>query len=243
MDRRGAFPARAQFLHAAAGSRSHAACDLCRLAAPWHVGRPRCWVAVRAARRPCRARAQHRLCALRSIALCRGGVCRHQGGRSRHRHRGPAQSCKARASWAGSLAHRRCCLRRHLLLRCAISSGDRRRRSVGLCACRHESRRTARASKQNLSRAHRPNVAHGKPVARHLDRAACHHGPPVWPRPCLHRHRHLLLEARHRDLRRRLFGARLHGAAGGRNVWLAERRRDARRSRPRRNHARARSSS
>ena len=56
-------------------------------------------------------------------------------------------------------------------------SGDRRRRSVGLCACRHESRRTARASKQNPSRAPRPNVAHGKPVARHLDRAACHHGP------------------------------------------------------------------
>ena len=32
------------------------------------------------------------------VALCRGGVCRHQGGRSRHRHRGPAQSCEARAS-------------------------------------------------------------------------------------------------------------------------------------------------
>ena len=52
-------------------------------------------------------------------------------------------------------------------------SGDRRRRFVGLCACRHERRRIVRASKQSPSRARRPNAAHGKPVARHLDRAAC----------------------------------------------------------------------
>ena len=147
MDRRGAFPARAQFLHAVAGSRSHAARDLCRLAATWHLGRPRCWVAVRPSRRPCRALAQHRLCAVRSRASCRGGVCRHQGSRSRHRHRGPAQSCKARAPRAGSLAHRRCGLRRHLLLRCAVSLGDRRRSSAGLCACRHESRSRCRSLK------------------------------------------------------------------------------------------------
>ena len=44
------------------------------------------------------------------------------------------------------LAHRRRGLRRHLLLRCAVSLGDRRRRFVGLCACRDERRRIVRAS-------------------------------------------------------------------------------------------------
>ena len=52
-----------------------------------------------------------------------------------------------------------------------------------------------------------------------------------------HRHRAVLLEARRGDLRRRLCGARLYGAAGGRDLWLAERGRDAGRARARRDDA------
>ncbi len=55
--------------------------------------------------------------------------------------------------------------------------------------------------------------------------------------PCHDRHRPVLLEACRGDLRRRLFGAGLHGAAGGRDLWLAERGRDARRARSRRDDA------
>ena len=47
----------------------------------------------------------------------------------------------------------------------------------------------------------------------------------------------VLLEDGRRHLRRRLCGARLHGAAGGRDLWLAEARRDARRARHGRDHA------
>src|SRR5262245_59033912 len=59
----------------------------------------------------------------------------------------------------------------------------------------------------------------------------------VWARSRLHRHSHLLFQARRGHLRRRLFRPRLHGATGGRDLWLAEHRRDARWLGSRRNDA------
>src|SRR5262245_14801614 len=59
----------------------------------------------------------------------------------------------------------------------------------------------------------------------------------VWTRSRLHRHSHLLFQARGGHLRRRLFRPRLHGATGGRDLWLAEHRRDARWLGSRRNDA------
>ena len=50
-------------------------------------------------------------------------------------------------------------------------------------------------------------------------------------------HRHVLLQARGGELRRRLRAARLHGAAGGRDASLDDRARNGRRARPRRDHA------
>ena len=88
-------PARAQFLHAAARPRGHAACHLCRLAAAWHSR----WACrrppLRAAGRFRRPRAQHRLRLFRPSAARRGGLCRRQGRGARHRHRGPAQGRRA----------------------------------------------------------------------------------------------------------------------------------------------------
>ena len=155
MDRRGAFPARAQFLHAAARSRGHAARDLCRLAAARHVGRPRCWVAVRAARRPCRARAQHRLRALRQVPLVEAAFVGIKAAvlviviealleLQSARFVGRLDWLIAGAAFVAIF-----------FFDVPFPLVDRRRRSVGLCACRHESRRTARASEQSPSRAPR----------------------------------------------------------------------------------------
>ena len=198
-----------------------------------HVGRTRRRVALRAPRRSCRARALHRLCALRPGACCRRGVCRHQGGRARHRHRGLAQGCKPR--FVGPrLAHRSCGLHRHLLLRRALPSGDCRRRSVGYSWSRTPRRHHRQNEPVPLSEG-----AHGRPVARDLDRAVSALAP-------LFGRDHVITDIA-------IFFSKLAVVTFGgaysvlaymaqqavEDLWLGQRRRDARWPGSRRNDARA----
>ena len=238
-----ALPVGAELLHAAAGPRGDAARDLFRLAAARRQGRPR----GRAAVRRCRARCSCWRCRSstaptarrRSVAALFTGVkaavlaivleALLRVGRPRAQ--GPAR-----------LARRCRRLRRHLLLQRAVSRWSSspprspaisaRRRSAGRCRCRPPRpcrwRRRCARLRVWLAVWIVPLLA----VA-----AALRHRPRAGAA------RLVLLQARRRHLRRRLRRARLHGAGGGRALRLADARRDARRPRPRRDDATARSSS
>ena len=65
------------------------------------------------------------------------------------------------------------------------------------------------------------NLAHGRAVACDLDRPAASPCPDPRPQSHYDRYLNLLLQTRHGDFRRRLLGAGLYGAAGGRDLSLA----------------------
>ena len=90
-----------------------------------------------------RARAQHRLCAFRSGAARPGGVRRHQGRRARHRHRGFAQSGKARASRAAHGSSPARPLSPSSSSMCRFPWRLLELPWRGLCPCRHESHSAA----------------------------------------------------------------------------------------------------
>src|SRR3979411_550413 len=75
---------------------------------------------------------------------------------------------------------------------------------------------------------HRTRVAGVGGLARTVARAGDRDPRDPRPRPHLQRYRPVLLEDGGRHLRRRLCGARLHGAAGSRALWLAAAGREAR---------------
>ena len=83
-------------------------------------------------------------------------------------------------------------------------------------------------TRRRASRHARANASDCGAVAHNLDRSASRDRGTLGPRPCDDRHRSVLLQARRCHVRRGLCRSRLYGAAGGRDLWLAERKRDAR---------------
>ena len=81
-------------------------------------------------------------------------------------------------------------------------------------------------------------LAHAGDLARRVDRAAARGCRDLRRGPRARPARHVLFEARRRHLRWRLRRARLHGSGGGQRLRMAHRRRDARRSRSRRDDQR-----
>ena len=178
-----AFLVRAELLHAAARPRGDAACDLCRLAAAWHQGRPRGGPAVRAARRAARAGAldastrafgktpvvaalfvgvKAAVLAIVLEALLRVASRALQGP-----HR---------------LAHRRRCLCRHLLLRCRFRWSSSPPQSPAISAPLRQRPRAAAAQRSCRQCRCRRRCAPCR-LARDLDRAAAAVVAPVRARP------------------------------------------------------------
>ena len=166
--------------------------------------------------------------------------------------RGGAAHRPAGAAWPGDAGDRRRRVRRHLLSRRAVSAGHPRRRRHRLLrrppaagAVRRPWR--ARLGGGDTGRRRRPE--HDTPERPALA-ARARHRPRLVVRTDagggddrrsldLHRHRRVLQQDGGGHLRRRLRGAVLRGAAGGRTLRLAFARGDADRPRPRRDDARA----
>ena len=242
VDRRAAFPARAQFLHAAAGAGGAEARDLHRLGAARRARRARRRHPVRAAGRAGDAGLEPRLCARARRRVDRRRAVRHQGRGAGDRGRGADPHRQARAEDPTADRARRRGVRRHLLSQRAVPA-DRRGRG----ADRLSGGALGAAADGPEGRGCRPRARCAGPLAAVLPRGrhrrdrlvgagrAC--GARARPRACAGEHRHVLLQARGGELRRRLRAARLHGAAGGRDASLDDRARDGRRPRPRRDHA------
>ncbi len=114
VDRRAALSLGAQLLHAAAGARGHAACNLRRLAPARPQGRARGGLAVRVARRAGGRRALGGVCSVRQIASRRGAVRGRQGGRAGDRGGGAVAGGAARPQRQHRVGHRRSGVRCHL---------------------------------------------------------------------------------------------------------------------------------
>ena len=178
----------------------------------------------------------------RGYTVIDGALVRHQGGRAGDRRRGADPHRQARAQDIAAARHRRSGLRRHLLLGPAVSD-DRHRRG----ADRLPGRAVVAGLARPQGRRRRADAARARPLAagrdcrggrpRRLVGAGRARGRDVRPEPRAGQRRHVLLEARRRQLRRRLRAAGLHGAAGGRDPSLDDRARNGRRPRPRGNHA------
>ena len=167
----------------------------------------------------------------------RGGVHRHQGGRARHRGRGAAAHRQALAQGQRGVGDRRRCVRRDLLP-CRAFPADRSCGRAHRLRARRRRGRGVTHRETGRSRARRADAHDDGSLARHLDRAAGGPGRDVRPIARAVPDRAVLLQARGGDVRRRLCGARLHGAGRRGDASLADRRRDARRTwaspRPRR---------
>ena len=167
--------------------------------------------------------------------LVEAAVRRHQGGGARHRHRGIAAGGTARfaasSDWIVASAAFIAIFFFDVPFPLVIAAAA----VVGYLLVENRPQ-TISPTETSPARAHATLRTVGA-LARALDRSLRARRASVWARSRLHRHRHLLFQARRRHLRRRLFGARLHGAAGGRDLRLADRRRDARRPGSRRDDA------
>ena len=243
-------PARAQLLHAAAGTRGAAARHLYRLADAPHPRRHH----GRRAVHPARHRRHHGLeldlCPLRAGRHRRRPVLRAQGGRARHRPRRGRAHRQEGAEEPRHGRHRRRRLRGDLLSRRAVPAHRARGRPDRL---RRRPRRTRLVPGRRRPRFRGRNGGPRQPARRRAARAC----PPDRRRQLqglgrvagavarpgrrdpgdprtgqrLRSDRPLLLGHGGGHLRRRLCGARLRGAAGGRELRLAGARRDARRPR------------
>ncbi len=220
MGRRGAFPARAQFLHAAARPGGAKARDLSRLAAARRARRAGRRHPVRAAGRLRDAGLEPALRARARRLGDRRRAVRHQGRRAGDRDRGadPHRQARAQDRLAARAGGGGLC--RHLLSGAAVSAdrggGGAHRlpgRAPGAGSARHrgQGRKRSAAGQGSLAairdrRAGRIAGVVGADRARRADlRSAA----------CAGEHRHVLLQARGGEFRRRLCAARLYGAAGG----------------------------
>ena len=244
MDRRAAFPARAQFQHADAGAGGAEARDLYRLAAAWRARRADRRNIVRAARRAGDAGPQPALRARTRLSGDRRRLVRHQGGRAGNRRRSADPHRQACAQDVATAWHCRSGLCRHLLLCPAVSDH---------CHCCGFNWLSCRAIVAGLDRTEgRCRRCSRRPRPTAGGRRDCRGGRPrclvgagrarsraIRPEPRPGQRRIVLLEARRRQLRRRLRIAGLHGAAGGRDASLDDRARNGRRAGPCGNHPRA----
>ena len=259
MGRRGAVSARAKLLHAAAGTRGPAARDLYRLAdAPLAGCDHRGW-AVR--------RAWHHLdpgieLRLRRLRQCPGGrrsVLWPEGSGTGDRVAGGASGRQPRLEKPGDDRARGAGVHRHLLFQRAVSVDRHRRWDHRFCrrplwvqrvSGRRRARLRCREGRPRRQPARRcaatARPAHGWSRSTGVsDLAGALAGPRhrdvrgARQRQRLYRHRRVLFQDGRCHLRRRLCGARLYGAAGGRDLWMAAARRDAGRARHGRDHPRA----
>ncbi len=236
MDRRAAFPARAQFLHAAAGSGGAEARHLHRLGAARRARRACGRHPVRAAGRAGHAGFKSCLRARARRLVDRRRAVRHQGGGAGDRGRGAAPHRQARAEDAAALRARGRGVRRHLLSQCAVSADRRGRGADRLSGGAHRARAGGAEERGDRHRASAagPLAAVFRGEHRRADRlvgAGRARGARARAQPCAGHHRDVFLKARRGELRRRLRAARLHGAAGGRDASLDDGARNGRRAR------------
>ena len=221
MARRGGIPARPELLHVAAGAGGAAAGDLCRMAAARGVGRGNCRRAVRAAGGADRVRPDLALCDARDNAHRRGAVLWHQGSSDRLHPRGAVEGRQAGAEDGG-----RCCARAARFpwpapVCPALPAGDCGGGGDRPCP---EFRGGAgcRRRKEGGGTENREGICHGARLGGGVvcagDRGVrdARAGPRADAGGCP------VLEAGARDLRRRLYRARLPAAAGGGGRRLAD---------------------
>ena len=242
MGRRGAVPARAEFLHAPARPRGAKARDLSGLAPArraWRIERRHSFCS---AGRVCDARLEPALRARPRNPADRRRAVRHQGRGAGDRDRGAVPHRQTRAQVADPSRSGRSGVRRHFLFDAAVSadrgcSGARRLRRCAQVAraagAFRRSRKRAAGGGQSLA-ALRHRIRGRPRCLGHADRARGRH---LRSAPCPRQHRRVFLKACGRELRRRLRVACLHGAASGGNVRLDDRAGNGRRPRTGRNHA------